>query len=361
MFAWLVGPDLCHSGEVAATRPITTITASAATTPTRTRDPAPRCRARPRPALPVLTAGRQRAVTGPVVAAGLLAGGRSGLAAARHGRRDFLGRQLSRQRTRQLARRLQEHAIAAGHLQGPAGDVVQGGRHACPYLPWPSRLAVGERRGRQRRVVRSGPHPGERGVQQASQAVGVGQRRVLGGGPGQRGVDPDAGDLHPAAGGPAQRLRGQAQMGQPGRVRDRQRGGRLGDDPGPGDRVNRPGWPACRPGCHRPPTPSRCRRCPSRPRRRRPARAGRRSACWRPWPRSAPRWTRGNPAAKVTTVTGAGEDLVDRFPGSPATGCGDPVLQAVPAAEPGTRLRDERAHTSQFKGRRTLDSLLDRK
>ena len=30
----------------------------------------------------------------------------------------------------------------------------------------------------------------------------------------------------------------------------------------------------------------------------------------------------------------AGENLVNRLPGRPATGCGEPVLQSVPAAEP---------------------------
>jgi hypothetical protein len=57
---------------------------------------------------------------------------------------------------------------------------------------------------------------------------------------------------------------------------------------------------------------------------------------------------------------GPGQDLVDRFPGNPATGSGDPVLKTVAAAELGPRLRDERAHKSQFKGRPTLDSLRDR-
>ncbi len=46
---------------------------------------------------------------------------------------------------------------------------------------------------------------------------------------------------------------------------------------------------------------------------------------------------------------GPRERFVDRLPGSPASGCGYPVLKPVPPAEAGTRFRGIGAHKPSFR------------
>src|SRR5216684_3387573 len=72
---------------------------------------------------------------------------------------------------------------------GMAGELVDRGRYAGGDLaraPWPP---VGQWRRRQRRAVRPGPVTGERRVEEHAEPLGVGERRVLSGRPGQGGVD----------------------------------------------------------------------------------------------------------------------------------------------------------------------------
>ena len=122
-----------------------------------------------------------------------------------------------------------------------AGDVVDGRRHPGPDLARAARPAVGGLGRRwQRRPPLARPVGGQRRVEELAEPPGVGERRVVGGRPGQGGIDAETDDLHPAAVGPAQRAGREAQVGHPGGVGGGERLGPLGDDLGALPRFERP-------------------------------------------------------------------------------------------------------------------------
>ena len=116
--------------------------------------------------------------------------------------------------------------------QRPAGHRVDALRYARPELAGPGCPAVRARRGRER--ARSFPRPvsGERGIQQPGQAAGVRQHRVAILRPGERREDPQAGDRDLAVRAAPQGGRAEAQVREPGFVRDGQRVSGLGDHAG---------------------------------------------------------------------------------------------------------------------------------
>ena len=252
-------------------------------------------------------------------------------------RRGHRGRDDLEQRVREQAGGGQHRAAAPLQLeQGLAGHFVDGRRDAGADLVRAARLAVGQRGGRQAAHARAGPVPGQRRVQQHGQAAGVGQGRIVRGHVGQRRVDAGAGDLHPAAGRPAQRLRGQAEVRHTGRVRRGQRLGRLGHDLGTPRGLQ---WAVREQVVQRVtgyPLHHHIGLIPvvldvehlGQPRVGEPARGARRGEHL-----TDPRETRREREYRDRP----GQRLVDGLPGRPATAVVDPVLEPVAAAEPGTR------------------------
>ena len=120
--------------------------------------------------------------------------------------------------------------------QRPAGHLVDAGRDARGHLTRRAQAGAVLRRRRQQCWRRpggarlAGPVAGQRGVEQPGQVLRVGEfrvvRAVLGRGqgrPGQRGVDAEPGDLHPAAYRPVHAGRVQPEVRQADFVRGRDR------------------------------------------------------------------------------------------------------------------------------------------
>ena len=141
------------------------------------------------------------------------------------GNRGQLDRQLGQAEDRRPA-------FAGWPGQRPACHRVDALRYAGPDLAGPGYPASGARRGRER--TRSFPRPvsGERGIQQPGQAAGVRLGRVVILRPGERRDDPQAADRDLAARAAPQAGRAEAQVREPGLVRDGQRVRGLGDHTG---------------------------------------------------------------------------------------------------------------------------------
>ena len=242
------------------------------------------------------------------------------------GRRDLHGRDDRSQGAGQLQRRSERGlAITARQGERSAGNLVKRGRHASPDLPGTPQLAVGHRCRGQARKVRARPEAGQGRVQQLTQTLGVGQGGVVGTNAGERSVDAETGYLNPAACGPTHRVGAQAQMREARRMRARQRRGNFRDNSRPGQRLHRADPQQIGEGVADRPLQHDIGAIPvvldvedlGQPGVGQSARG----------PRSGHHLLQSRESSgKCDNADRPGQYLVNRLPGRPPTGCGEPVL-----------------------------------